>query len=30
VGVLNCRAARRQLSAEVLSRQEEADKIHSV
>jgi CBS domain-containing protein len=29
VGVLNCRAARRQLSAEVLSRQEEADKIHS-
>jgi len=30
VGVLDCRAARRQLSAEVLSRQEEADKIHSV
>jgi CBS domain-containing protein len=29
VGVLNCREARRQLSAEVLSRQEEADKIHS-
>jgi len=28
VGVLNCRAARRQLSAEVLSRQEKADKIH--
>ena len=28
VSVLNCRAARRQLSAEVLSRQEEADKIH--
>jgi Kef-type K+ transport system membrane component KefB len=30
VGVLNCPAARRQLSAEVLSRQEKADKIHSV
>lgn len=29
VGVLNCRAAHRQLSAEVLSRQEEADNIHS-
>jgi len=28
VGVLNCRAARRRLSAEVLSRQEKADKIH--
>lgn len=30
VGVLNCPSARRQLSAEVLSRQEKADKIHSV
>ena len=29
VGVLNCRAAHRQLSAEVLSRQEETDNIHS-
>jgi len=29
VGVLDCRSARRQLSAEVLSRQKEADKIHS-
>jgi Kef-type K+ transport system membrane component KefB len=29
MGVLNCRTARRQLSAEVLSRQEKADKIHS-
>jgi Kef-type K+ transport system membrane component KefB len=28
VGVLDCREARRQLSAEVLSRQEEADNIH--
>jgi len=30
VGVLNCRAVRRQLSAEVLSRQQKADSIHSV
>jgi Kef-type K+ transport system membrane component KefB len=30
VGVLNCPAVRRQLSAEVLSRQEKADKIHNV
>lgn len=30
VGVLDCPAVRRQLSAEVLSRQEKADKIHSV
>jgi CBS domain-containing protein len=30
VGVLNCREARRRLSAEVLSRQEEADNIQSV
>jgi Kef-type K+ transport system membrane component KefB/predicted transcriptional regulator len=30
VGVLNCHAVQRQLSAEVLSRQEKADKIHSV
>jgi CBS domain-containing protein len=29
VGVLSCREARRQLSAEVLSRQEQADKVHS-
>ena len=29
VGVLNCRAVRRQLSAEVLSRQQLADNIHS-
>jgi Kef-type K+ transport system membrane component KefB/predicted transcriptional regulator len=30
VGVLSCPAVRRQLSAEVLSRQEQADKIYSV
>jgi Kef-type K+ transport system membrane component KefB/predicted transcriptional regulator len=30
VGVLNCPAVRRQLSAEVLTRQEKADKIHNV
>ena len=30
VGVLDCREVRRQLSAEVLSRQEEADNIQSV
>jgi Kef-type K+ transport system membrane component KefB/predicted transcriptional regulator len=30
VGVLDCPAVRRQLSAEVLSRQEKADRIHSV
>ena len=29
VGVLDCRAARRQLSAEVLSRQEKADRVHT-
>ena len=29
VGLLNCRAVRRSLSAEVLSRQQKADKIHS-
>jgi len=29
VGVLNCRSVRRRLSSEVLSRQEEADNIHS-
>ena len=29
VGVLNCRAVRRSLSAEVLSRQQKADNIHS-
>jgi CBS domain-containing protein len=29
VGVLDCRATHRQLSAEVLSRQEKADKIHT-
>ncbi|MHC4315625.1 MAG: CBS domain-containing protein, partial [Planctomycetota bacterium] len=28
VGVLNCRAVRRSLSAEVLSRQQKADSIH--
>jgi len=30
VGVLNCRSVRRRLSAEVLSRQQKADSIHSV
>lgn len=30
VGVLNCRAVRRSLSAEVLSRQQKADNIHKV
>ncbi len=30
VGVLNCRAVRRRLSAEVLSRQQKADSMHSV
>jgi len=30
VAILNCPSARRQLSAEVLSRQEKADKIHGV
>jgi len=30
VGVLNCRAVRRSLAAEVLSRQQKADSVHSV
>jgi hypothetical protein len=29
VGLLNCRAVRRSLSAEVLARQQKADNIHS-
>ena len=30
IGILNCRAVRRSLSAEVLSRQQKADSMHSV
>jgi len=30
IGILNCRAVRRSLSAEVLARQQKADNIHSV
>ena len=30
LGILNCRAVHRSLSAEVLSRQQKADNIHSV